>query len=147
MKWIVCEFEHLFRVDFQPLQGKQDMRDEFMDTPEMRAMLENNAVTLLDGDDVLACVGVSPQRKGVCAAWAFLSARAIGKPVFLTRSVRRFLDTIEQYDGYRRIEAAVAVEHGAGHRWIRSLGFEHEGRMKNYGVGGQGDFDLYARTR
>jgi hypothetical protein len=47
---------------------------------------------------------------------------------------------------WRRIEAAVASDFRQGHRLIRMLGFEFEGRMRAFSPDGL-DHDLYARIK
>jgi hypothetical protein len=141
-----CEFEHLMMVDYQPFQSSQDIRETLVCTDDVREILRTNASTFFDGEDVIACVGIAPMWKGVGNAWALLSKRVIAHPLFLTRSVLALLDYAEQTYSYRRIEAAVAIDHAAAHRWIRHLGFSFEGIMTQYGLGGTGDFARYART-
>jgi hypothetical protein len=47
---------------------------------------------------------------------------------------------------WRRIEVAVASDFRAGHRLVRLLGFEYEGRMRAFSPDGA-DHDLYARVK
>ncbi len=45
-----------------------------------------------------------------------------------------------------RVEAVVKSDFAAGVRWVEHLGFKREGTMRNYGIDGVGDYDLYARS-
>ena len=146
MNWVPCTFEHIMQIQMADQQANQDIRDYVKDTEEFGAILQESAKALIDDGRTIAAVGISPMWKGVGTAWALLSIHALKKPLFLTRSVLQFLHQIEQAGELRRIEAAVNCEHSASIRWIEVLGFVREGTMKNYGVGGSGDFDLYART-
>jgi hypothetical protein len=63
--------------------------------------------------------------------------------VRVTKMAKRFLDVCP----IRRIEAAVVVDHGPGHRWAQLLGFELEAPLlRAYTPQGE-DCSLYSRVR
>lgn len=111
------------------------------------AMLQESARTIWRDDRVLACFGVWPMWAGVSRAWSMITEEMRESPLTLHRYVLAELADVEERQNLVRIEAVVRFGYSAGHRWIRSLGFQREGLMKNYGIGGAPDFHLYARTR
>lgn len=98
--------------------------------------------TALDDGRVLACAGVIRMWENRGQAWALMSADSGRHFVGIYRGIRRFLDM----DETRRVEATVDSNFDAGHRLMRMLGFEREGRMRAYLMDGR-DCDLYARVR
>jgi hypothetical protein len=112
--------------------------------PGMTERVEQWTRTMEHEGEILAIYGANPLWDGVVNTWAFLSSEALLHPVALTRDVIRSLKILEGR-GVRRIQSDVEDGHIAAHRWHQFMGFEVEGYMKNYGLGGVGDFYLYAR--
>ena len=132
---IPCELEHVRKVWSQPAQTLQRVSFEGWDD------LPDYGRTLSHEGRILACFGVAPLWEGVAEAWALLSVEVLKDfPVALSRSVWNWLEHIERRESLRRVQASVADGHEAGHRWVRWLGFDYEGRMACYGIGGHGDF-------
>lgn len=98
--------------------------------------------TALDGDEVLACSGVLRMWENRDQAWALMAANSGRHFVGIYRGIKRFLDLHDA----RRVEATVDSNFDEGHRLMRLLGFEREGRMRAYLMDGR-DCDLYARVR
>ncbi len=96
---------------------------------------------------IVGSAGVRVHAPGIGVAWALLSDGALRHPRPLVRACARGLTAIERALGLFRIEATVALGHGAGDRFITALGFEPEGLLENYGLWGVGDYILYARER
>lgn len=144
---VICELDHIEAVSVRP--EEEDERQEMLRTlkalPHMDQLLSGYARTLMKDDTVLACFGVWPMWPGVGRAWSLISAAARKHPKTLYRSVKRCLETVESRDEMHRIEATVRLGHPSAHSWIRHLGFEREGLMRNYGQFGMGDSHLYAR--
>lgn len=111
-------------------------------TPEYAAALAQHGpcFTAHDGDTIVACIGLVEQWDGMARAYAMLGEQAGRHMVALTRRVAEYLRAAP----YRRIEAAVESSFDAGHRWVRMLGFVHEGHMRAYW--NYRDADLYARV-
>lgn len=86
------------------------------------------AFTAVDDAGVVAVLGVAEEWEGRAQCWALLSAHAGRHLVALTRAVRAYFATT----GYRRIEAQTPEGFAEGQRWLRLLGFEAEGLMRNY---------------
>ena len=98
--------------------------------------------TLRDGDRALVCAGIVHIWAGRAQAWSLVSGEAGRHFVRVVRGLARFLDAQDVV----RIETAVDVDFAAGHRMVRLLGFEREGRMRSYLRAGM-DCDLYARVK
>ncbi len=142
MRDIPCCYDHLRDVRVQQVQEMQV--GDFSGSEEV---LATHARALVDDGLVLACFGVIPMWDGVGQAWAILSDEVLeDRPMELSRTVKQWLDDIEKREGFHRIQAAVAHNHWAGYRWIKWLGFKCGCKMENYGLGGSGDFHLYARV-
>lgn len=140
---VPCEMEDVRRVTIQGAQISQV--DEFSD--EGSELLPIYARCLKQDHRPLACFGVMPVWRGVGQAWAVLSEEILkDHPICLSRSAKMWLEHVERREKLRRIQAAVAVGHTSGQHWIQWLGFRYEGLMLNYGLGGRGDFHLYARV-
>ncbi len=131
------ESEHL---DLLHLQGAQ----AFVELGKTYALRldKQDSWTALEGDTVLACAGVIRAWPGRALAWALIGQEAGAHFVALTRAVRRYMDMIPD----RRVEAVTDSNFEQGHRWLRMLGFAHEGRLRLYTPDGR-DVDLYARLR
>lgn len=106
-----------------------------------------HAVTLLEDGIPIACGGVVPLWDGVGGAWAVISESATKYPVRMVRVPRVTLARAEAERGYKRIQMTVCEElDRKTSEWPKSLGFELEGVMRNYGVGGVGNHFMYSRT-
>lgn len=99
------------------------------------------AMAVVDGDRVLAMGGVMKVWDGRGSAWGLLEDDIGTAMPLIHKVVRRTLDIAP----FQRVEAQVAVGHEAGQRWVRLLGFQHEGRMRAF-FRGQ-DYDLFARVK
>lgn len=97
---------------------------------------------MLDGQPI-ACVGAAPLWPGRAYLWSFLGAI----PAKLFRQVQtwslRYLDALP----FRRLEAAVDIGFTAGHRWMKTLGFELECACARGFTERGADASLYARIR
>lgn len=98
--------------------------------------------TAIDGETVLACAGAVNMWENRIQLWALMSSESGPRFVGIFRAILRFIDLCEA----RRIEATVDSNFAEGHRLLRMLGFEREGRMRAYLMDGR-DCDLYARVR
>lgn len=103
------------------------------------------AYTIMDGANgrVLMCAGISEYWAGRGEAWAMLASGLGHSFVPATKMVKRFLEVCP----IRRIEAAVVIDHGPGHRWAQLVGFQLEAPLvRAYTPAGE-DCSLYARIR
>jgi len=102
------------------------------------------------GNTILAIAGIQPRWPGHGTAWAFISSDIRGREwVSITREVRDHADRALA-TGYRRIESwcyAEPVEWAeVASRWLERLGFEYEGRARQFTPEGD-DMLIYARVR
>lgn len=90
-------------------------------------------------DRMIGALGLLPVFPGQAMAWALLSS--CGPRIFsaLHFRVRDFLSERTEH----RIEAHVAHDFRAGHRWLKTLGFIWEGCLRAWGPDAQ-NTDLYA---
>lgn len=99
------------------------------------------ALAVVKDGEVLALGGIVEKWPGYATIWGLLSGSIGATFPLLHRGVCRALVS----SPWARIEAHVAVEHEAGHRWMGMLGFQKEGVMRKFWQGR--DFALYARVK
>jgi len=145
---VPCEPAHLYALASDSAPEEREITLEHIEnTPGIDGLLAEHARSLIHDDGrVLACFGVWPHWPGVGRAWSDLTAESLREhPKALHRAVMEELAGEIERNEFRRVEAIVAADHEAGQRWMDHLGFQLEGVMSNYGVGGVGEFYLYAR--
>lgn len=141
-----CCRDDLYEIEsLAPLVDQEMTLVQIEATPGVDELLKTFARTLRKDGRAIASFGVWPMWQGVARAWSELSQESLNMPKTLHKTVTECLDGICQEYGLKRVEAVVYHGHDAGHRWLEHLGFEHECLMRNYGVGGDADCDLYAR--
>lgn len=130
--------EHLARLMAQGVQRAQiiQVSPEVLRTAAMMAEF-GPAFTALDGERVIACSGVITGGAPVGTVWAIVSAEASRHMLWLHRATERYLDALIASRRLRRLEATVEEGFRQGCRWMDLLGFEFEGRMRNYGDRGE----------
>lgn len=134
--------EHLKQVD---VQAEQTLAREHLQNEDYANLLaQHEAWTLLIDDRVVACAGFIPVWGNRYQAWAIISA-TIGASGMLTLS-KAVMRALSLKTG--RVEAYVAEEFKAGHRWARLMGFDLETpkAMRGWFPEGGGAF-LYARIK
>lgn len=125
----------------------QDAQSYMSDSPQLSADLTELskvglAWTFEHEGEVLGIAAIFPQWENRAIATALLSRRTGRHLNKIHRVALRFFKTC----GIRRIEATVDVGFEAGERWMKMLGFKHEGLMKAYRPDG-GDMNLFARVQ
>jgi hypothetical protein len=124
------------------LQPDQIALGQIADEATLAAAIQNGiAMAVVDGDTILAVGGIVTMWEGRGSAWGLLAPDIRQTMAPIHRIVERVLDT----SPLRRIEAQVAVGHRAGQRWVRMLGFEHEGTMRSFYA--DHDYDLFAKVK
>lgn len=99
---------------------------------------------VLDGR-VIGCAGFAMRWKGRASAWCIIGADVPrGAWLSIHRGVVARIAQLPAL-GIWRLEAETMHGFIEGARWLRLLGFEHEGLARGYGPGGQ-DFGRYARV-
>lgn len=147
MQIVNFEPRHLRRVAPQPAQAALALyRDWLADRLDPYALRGCAFTGLIDGK-VVGCAGVRPLWPGVGEAWAVFSLEALDRRVSLFRAAARGLAALEDAQALRRIQATCHADHAAGARFLQALGFEREGVLRRYGLHGEGNYFLYARTR
>lgn len=115
-------------------------------TPDVEAIVRWSARSLVIDGQLLAVFGVWPMWPGVGRCWSMLPQESLRRyPKSIHKAVSTELANFIEREKLRRVEAIVFDGHEVGHRWIRRLGFEHEGLMRAYAIGGE-DCHLYARV-
>ena len=135
------EAAHLAALEVQPAQ-----RAELAVGAAGAVELEGDyARSVFWAGRLVACAGVQPIWAGRGFAWALIGRGfpAAGWLAF-SRAARDMLDAA-QAAGFTRLETTVALDFPAGIGWVRLLGFECEGLMRQW-LGGR-DHLLYARIR
>lgn len=131
--------EHVAAFQLQPRQAM--LAGNLSDPAYVEAIVRagNAYAALLDGRPV-AFAGCMEMWPGRALLWSMIGADAGPHMRTLVRAAEGYLKAAP----WRRIEAVVASDFPQGHRLVRMLGFEREGRMRAYCPGGF-DHDLYAR--
>lgn len=101
--------------------------------------------TLIEGDLVMAVMGLRPHWEGVAEAWSFISDEAKARPLSLVRATRASLEDAAPRLGIKRVQAVGDARDEKLPRWFKALKFECEGRLRCYGMNGEGDHFMYAR--
>jgi len=89
------------------------------------------------GDHIVAAGGCGIPWPGLGMAWAVLSDTGRRHPVFVHRSMLRFLSVVARVNRLRRVEWMVLASWEAGREWARRLGFIEDGLMPKYGPEGE----------
>lgn len=132
--------EHLDYLRAQPAQAKELGMVSSLTGEHLR---DTFAYSAFDGGRCIACAGLLHVWPGRAVAWAILAADCNKSIISITRFIKFVLTTHK----IARVEATVAVDFAAGHRWMRMLGFEREDRdgLRKYDPHGR-TFALYARV-
>lgn len=134
--------EHLAQID---LQAEQTLAKVHLQNEEYaKSLAAQESWTLMIDDRVAACAGFLHVWGNRYQAWAIISA-TIGASGMLTLS-KAVLRALALKTG--RIEAYVAEEFEAGHRWAKLMGFtlETPKPMRGWFPEGGGAY-LYSRIR
>lgn len=102
------------------------------------------AYTLIVDGAPVACVGLVLQPWDKAEAWALLSNAYKSHKLEIYRFIREKL-AMAFGQGIVRVQATIDPSYPANIKWIESLGFECEGRLKKYGPHRE-DYLLYSRT-
>lgn len=129
---------HALRV-----QSFQNDVSQYLDDTTLHALENEHAYTLMRDGEPLLCCGAVEVWANRAYLWSVLGSIETCEFREVHSWAKRFLGGLP----FRRLEASVDVDFEAGHRWMRSLGFECEAeRMRAYEVSGR-DCALYALVR
>lgn len=146
MKLKRCPLENSLLNKIDPVTGREGLSAARWHLNQKRP--ESHAEIVLDIDGPLAAWGVNKKWSCVGEIWLAVDKRLIGdfgRQRNLVRLGRERLHWLEDELGFRRLEAAFGVNVPT-YGLCKATGFEIEGKMKNYGIDGEGDFYLMART-
>ena len=133
--------EHVAGFRLQPRQAM--LAGNLSDPSYVDALVRSgNAFTALSDGRAVAFGGCLELWQDRAYIWSLIGEDAGPHMRTLVRAAAGYLKAAT----WRRIEAAVASDFEAGHRLVRLLGFEFEGRMKAFSPDGA-DHDLYARVK
>ena len=104
------------------------------------------AITLLDGDEVLAIGGVIKFWQGVGEAWMVVSPEGRKRIMSLYKYMDAFLRACFNKYGFHRIQANILQDFETAHRCIMKLDFIPEGMMIQYGPNKE-NFIRYVRFK
>lgn len=96
-------------------------------------LLSDNTYTVLCDGKPIAIGGIMPVWNGVGEAWAFFSSDFKKRPKLLLMLVKYYLDKVIKDCYLHRVQCMVLEGHKVGTRFVKKLGFEYEGTMRNYG--------------
>lgn len=101
------------------------------------------AIAALDDEGPVAIGAPVMVRPNVVTLLFFANDRFAGSVLPLTRFIVKNLFPKLRAEGVHRIDAASIEGHDEAHRWIRTLGLEHEAVLRGFGRGGE-DFHQFA---
>lgn len=104
------------------------------------------AYTVLVDGEPIACAGIALQEWSRGEAWALFSEKFYQHKLFIYKLIKKALPAAFHECKLRRIQAIIDTDYPENKKWIEKLGFEYEGRMKQWGPNGQ-DFLIYARLK
>lgn len=132
--------EHLDRIALQPHQAA--WRADATPAGMKALAASSDGWTAVDGERVLASLGVLDRGNGNGEAWGLLAGDCGPAMGAITRAVKRYLTTTP----YRRIEIRVAANFPPAKRWAAILGFRFEGVARAYCADGT-DAEYWALVR
>jgi hypothetical protein len=94
-----------------------------------------------NGGDVIAIGGISKMWQGVGEAW--VSAATIESPVAFHRIAKLAIRALAKEMGMHRVHVHSFEEDKSVHRWLKLLGFEHEGKRRGWFFDGR-DAEAFA---
>lgn len=135
--------EHLAKLEEHCFRMCGSISAEITDAQLEKLEQRGHSYSVVDGDLVLACAGVTEVWPGRAEAWALLDKNLKENFIKVHNQVKRFLENVD----IDRVEALVDAEFKEGLRWVKALGFIIEApRMKKFGKLGE-DMVLLSRVR
>jgi len=126
--------EHVFGISV-----KENMSEAMLKILEKR----EHCYSILKGETVLGCVGVTEFWQDRAEVWAILKKDMGMDFIEVNSACKKLVAGLPM----KRLEAVVNADFEAGIRWMRALGFRLESaRMKNYGRDGK-DCMLFAKVK
>lgn len=140
LKVVPFQVEHLRALPPPRLAHTGPILERAAETPALRDHLESKAVTIFCHGHPIAAFGLWPQWEGVWSCWAWITAECEQHALGLIRIARAHVQRAQLELGAKRIQAEVSCDLPGGARLAELIGFECEGRMRRFGLGGRGDY-------
>lgn len=97
-----------------------------------------------DEEGPLLAWGINPMWRSVGSLWIIFDVRC-AKPATLRRVIRLARGRLnEAFEHFVRVEAIFHTAHPT-YKIARHMGFQIEGILRNYGLGGEGDYVVASR--
>ena len=112
------------RLNLQPEQ--KGIESYMTQEAAMALSIAGPAFTVESNNSIIACIGVVEHHANRAEAWALLSENC---GPYLRRITVAVFGWLRQCQ-YARVEANVAIDFNAGHKWAKLLGFEQEGQER-----------------
>ncbi len=103
------------------------------------------AYTMLDGEEVIACMGVVDAGGGVGNLWMYVTDKARGHAIPLFRFCRAGLDKVFDVMRFHRIQTVIRTDRPEYVKWALMFGFEKEGLLQQ-ATSSREDLYLFARV-
>ncbi len=135
---MICSMARIEDLDLIDVQAEQS--SELYNLGQaINLMLQNSmrTVTIRDGEDVLAIMGLIESIPGCGHAWAVVSDSLQNRGLALTATVRDLMQACRTELKLRRIDMMVLASCRRHIAWALRLGFEEEGVARNYGHNGE----------
>jgi len=135
--------EHLAQIEEHSFRMCGSISAGITDAQLERLEQRGHSYSVIDGDKVLACAGVTEVWPGRAEAWALLDKNLKDDFIKVHNQVKKFLENVD----VDRVEALVDADFKEGLRWVKALGFKVEAPcMKKFGKLGE-DMVLLSRVR
>jgi hypothetical protein len=105
--------------------------------------LSDVAWTVLAGEEVIACLGLTAMWAGCAHVWG-LFAEGAGKYPHILQVCKGLISVYMEKLSIRRLQATASMDWPEANRLLTHCGFEREATMKKYGPNGE-DFGLFVR--
>lgn len=115
------------------------MLKDALASPRRAEILANSRTVLCHGHPIAAW-GVWKMWDGVFGTWAWLTAPCARHAVGIIRLARASVLEAQATLDAVRIQAEVSCDLSGGKRLAELIGFAVEGRLRQFGLGGVGDF-------
>lgn len=134
--------EHLERMRLQTAQQGAEVHVRVRGAAALEG---EHSHTLMDDGEPIGCCGAFAFHANRALVWSYIGADVGARNFRAVHTwAKRFVDSLP----FRRVEAEVECGFSAGHRWLRSLGFDRceAACLRAAGADGQ-DHALYARVK
>ena len=103
------------------------------------------AYTVIDSGKPILCFGLEFQWDGVATAWLLPDKVGIRKNrIKFHKGALNYFGIVADSYNQHRIEVTVNVRNPYAEKWIKSMGFDYEGTLRQYGTD-KTDHKIYAR--